>query len=135
MSRLREPRNITKALVRIGERHGRSVVIKDCQPNPWLIRVLIGRPALRREARIYEQLVSGELSDEKRDRYFDEIHRLFDKRHQTLDPETDARLSLTNSIGYCPHGACIPGWKAVFFNPRTDDQVIDRLVESIENLM
>ena len=92
-------------------------------------------PKGRAPESIYRQLVAGELSDEKRTRYFDEIHRLFDKRQKTLDPAVDARLSLTNSIGYCPHGVGIPAWKAVFFNPRTDDAVIDNVIASIENLM
>lgn len=92
-------------------------------------------PKGRDAGQIYDQLVAGELPEDKRDRYFDEAHRLFDKRRQALDPAVDARLSFTNSIGYCPHGVAVPAWKAVFFNPRTDDGVIDRLIESIENLM
>ena len=62
------------------------------------------------------------------------MRRLFDKREKNLDPTLDARLSFTTSIGYRPHGLDLPAWKAVFFNPRTDDAVIDRIITSIEDV-
>ena len=92
-------------------------------------------PKGRDANQIYDQVVSGGLAEDKRGRFFDEIHRLFDKRNQTLDPTVDARLSFTGSIGFCPNGVELPAWKAVFFNPRTDESVIDRVIASIENLM
>ena len=58
-----------------------------------------------------------------------------DKRQAMMNPVVDARLSFTTSIGYCPHGIRLPAWKAVFFNPKTDDAVIDQLIRSIEDLM
>ncbi len=64
-----------------------------------------------------------------------EVRRLFEKREATLDPARDAKLSFTTSIGYSPHGQTLPAWKAVFFNPRTDEAVIDQIVRSIDDLM
>lgn len=52
----RAPRNITKALVRFEEHDGKAVVIKDYSSRPWLVRLLYGRPTLRREARAYQRL-------------------------------------------------------------------------------
>jgi hypothetical protein len=34
-----------------------------------------------------------------------------------------------------PHVLDLPTWKAVFFNPKTDAAVIDRLVYSIEEMI
>ena len=59
---------------------------------------------------------------------------LFDKRSKMMDPKMDARLGFTTSFGYCPHGIDIPAWKAVFFNPKTTEAMVDRIVESIEEL-
>jgi len=92
-------------------------------------------PRGRDAKEIFQQLKDGALSDELQTRYFDEIKRLFQKRDDALDPAQDARLSFTTSVGYCPHGISIPAWKAVFFNPKTDDEVIDRLVSSITDLV
>ena len=83
---------------------------------------------------IFADFEAGKLSDEDRERYFHEISRLFDKRKATLDPSIDARLSFTTSIGYNPNGIPMPAWKAVFFNPKTDDEVIDRVIASIEDV-
>jgi len=84
---------------------------------------------------IFERVHSGDLPPESRERYFAEIKRLFDKREATLDPESDARLSYTTSMGYCPHGVPLPAWKAVFMNPKTDDEVIRQILRSIEELV
>lgn len=84
---------------------------------------------------IFQQLEDGELSEELQTQYFEEIRRLYQKRDGSLDPAQDARLSFTTSVGYCPHGVALPAWKAVFFNPKTDDEVIDRLVSSIKDLV
>jgi L-2,4-diaminobutyrate decarboxylase len=81
---------------------------------------------------IFERLVAGSLQTDERQRFFAEIRRLYGKRAATLTPTKDARLSFTTNIGYRPHGCEIPAWKAVFFNPRTDEAIIDRLIESIE---
>ena len=83
---------------------------------------------------IHAELEAGTLTSELREQYFEEIRRLYDKRSTSLDPAKDARLSYTTSIGYCPHGISLPAWKAVFFNPKTDLEVIDRVVASIEDI-
>ena len=92
-------------------------------------------PRGRDAKQIFEQVERNELSDEQCHRYFAEVRRLFDKREETLDRSTDARLSFTTSVGYSPHGRPLPGWKAVFFNPRTDDAVIDEIVRGVEDLI
>ncbi len=83
---------------------------------------------------IFAKLCAGELSDEEREQYLYEVRRLFDKREAALDSAVDARLSFTTSTGYCPNGVQIPAWKAVFFNPKTDNEVIDRIIASIEDV-
>lgn len=92
-------------------------------------------PRGRDAKRIFQRIQDGSLTADECRRYFGEIHRLFEKRDVTLDPKRDARLSFTTSMGYKPHGIGLPAWKAVFYNPKTDMQVIDRLIESIEELM
>ena len=84
---------------------------------------------------IFAKLEAGELPPEDIQRYTAEVRRLFNKREYSLDPAVDARLSFTTDIGYRPHGHLIPGWKAVFFHPQTDEAVIDRLVWSIEEMI
>ncbi|MCZ2343498.1 MAG: hypothetical protein LC104_17145 [Bacteroidales bacterium] len=91
-------------------------------------------PKGRNAREIFERLVNGELPPEDAHRYFAEVRRLFDKREKTMDSTRDARLSFTTNVGYRPLGFDIPAWKAVFFNPKTDEAVIDRLVYSIEEL-
>ena len=92
-------------------------------------------PRGRNAEEIYDLAVSGRLSEEKSTRYFDEIKKMFDRRAADMDPKVDAMLSYTTSIGYCPGGLKLPAWKAVFFNPATDDAVIDQIVKSISELM
>ena len=92
-------------------------------------------PRGRNAKQIFNDLEAGKLSPDEAHRYFAEVRRLFTKRERTMDPALDARLSLTTSVGYRPHDYDLPGWKAVFFNPKTDESVIDRLVESIEELV
>ena len=84
---------------------------------------------------IFRRAVSGELPPEKYAHYAAEIRHLFDKRAKTMDPAVDARLSFTTSIGYCPGGLELPAWKAVFFNPKTDEAIVDQLIYSIEELL
>ena len=84
---------------------------------------------------IFDRIEAGEVPPEEAQRYFAEVRRLFDKRDKALDPVKDARLSLTTSVGYSPHGYNLPAWKAVFFNPKTDEAIIDRLVYSIEEMI
>ena len=91
-------------------------------------------PRGRNAEEAFTRLEQNALSAEERERYFYEIRRMFDKRVAAVDPTLDARLSFTRSMGYNPHGIHVPAWKAVFFNPKTDDGVIDRLVASIEDL-
>ena len=78
--------------------------------------------------------MAGTLPEEERLRYWAEIRHLFDKRAEDLNRAVDARLSFTTSIGFSPHGHSIPAWKAIFFNPRTDKEVVERIGMSIENL-
>lgn len=91
-------------------------------------------PRGRNAGEIFQQLENDQLNQEERERCFYEIRRLFDKREAAMDPIKDARLSFTRSMGYNPNGYQLPAWKAVFFNPKTDDEVIDRLVASIEDV-
>ncbi len=91
-------------------------------------------PKGRNAAEIFDRLERGELPPEEMQRYFGEVKRLFGKRNYSLDPTVDARLSFTTNFGYRPHGIEIPAWKAVFFNPKTDEAVLDQLVESLETL-
>lgn len=92
-------------------------------------------PKGRNAEKIFAQLEAGELPPEEAHRYFGEVRRQFEKREKNLDPRRDARLSLTTSVGYRPHGYNIPAWKAVFFNPKTDELVIDRLIQGIEEVL
>ena len=86
-----------------------------------------------RDARaIFAALEAGTLSAEDAARTFAEVRRLFGKRERAMDPATDARLSLTTSVGYRPHGHDLPAWKAVFFNPKTDEKIVERLLASLE---
>ncbi len=89
-----------------------------------------------RDAReIYNRLVRGELDEKSCARYFEEIRRLFLKRRNIAsDNRRDASLSFTTSTGYEPNGIPLPAWKAVFFNPKTDKQVIDDLISSLEEI-
>lgn len=92
-------------------------------------------PKGRDAKEIFARAEAGQLPAGKFDRYAAEIRRLFEKREKTLDPALDARLSFTTSIGYRPGGLDLPAWKAVFFHPKTDDAVIDRLIDGIEELL
>ena len=91
-------------------------------------------PKGREANEIFAQAASGELSPDKLAHYSSEIRRLFEKREKAMDPAVDARLSYTTSIGHQLNGWPVPAWKAVFFNPKTDESVIDRLIYSIEEL-
>ncbi|MEN6428732.1 MAG: pyridoxal-dependent decarboxylase [Phycisphaerales bacterium] len=82
---------------------------------------------------IYKQLLGGDLHAEEAERHFGEVRRLFDHRSRSLT-RNDARLSYTTDIGFQPHGIVIPAWKAVFFNPKTDETDIDAIVRGIEDL-
>ncbi len=91
-------------------------------------------PKGRDAKNIYDEIEKGKASKKDRERYFSEIKHLFEKRTETLDHKKDALLSFTTSIGYSPHGIDIPSWKAVFFNPKTDREVVEQIIVSIENL-
>ncbi|MEQ1829839.1 MAG: pyridoxal-dependent decarboxylase, partial [Pirellula sp.] len=91
-------------------------------------------PKGRNAEDIYQRLVSNELTPEQLARYLPEVRRLFDKRLKMMDPALDARLGFTTSYGYCPNGIDIPAWKAVFFNPKTTEEMVDRIAYSIEEL-
>jgi glutamate/tyrosine decarboxylase-like PLP-dependent enzyme len=83
---------------------------------------------------IFDRLEKGDLKSEDYGRYFREIKHLYDKRKLTMNPQKDACLSFTSSMGYTPQNITVPGWKAVLFNPKTDRRVIDDLVKSIKEL-
>ena len=92
-------------------------------------------PPGRNAKEIYQQVLDGTLPADKYAQFAEEIHRLFEKREKAMDPAIDARISFTTNIGYRPHGFALPAWKAVLFNPKTDESVLDRLVSSIEELL
>lgn len=115
------------------ERLENCKVLNFDTPGPSVVFWVL--PRGRDAKRIYEQVVAGTLPVESRQRFFSEIRRLFEKRQQAIDPKVDARLSFTSSMGYLPEGIPLPAWKAVFFHPRTDEQVIDRIVSGIEDLV
>lgn len=56
VSRINEPRNRTKACVRVEQRHGRSCVVKDYSRLHPLLRRLYGRVVIWREMRAYARL-------------------------------------------------------------------------------
>lgn len=91
-------------------------------------------PKGRNAEQIYSKLINNELTEKEYVRYFGEIQRLFEKRKNTMDPAVDANLSFTTSMGYNPGGISIPAWKAVFFNPKTDENVVKQIIKSIEEL-
>jgi glutamate/tyrosine decarboxylase-like PLP-dependent enzyme len=102
-------------------------------PGPAVVWWVL--PHGRNAKEIYQRIETGALRAEDCRRYFSEIQRLFEQREATLDLQQDARLTFTTSMGYKPHGIPLPAWKAVFYNPKTDLAVIDRLIRSIEELM
>lgn len=91
-------------------------------------------PKGRNAEEIFQRIMAGNLADAEYTRFAAEIRRLFEQREKAVDPALDARLGYTTSIGFRPHGVKLPAWKAVIFNPKTDDAVIDRLISSIEEL-
>ena len=91
-------------------------------------------PKGRSAKKIYNDIFRGKLTGDESGKYFQEIKHLFYKRMAAINPEIDARLSFTMSMGYFPNGIQIPAWKSVFFNPRTDVKVIDQIIRSIEEL-
>lgn len=96
--------------------------------NWWVL------PKGRNADDIYQRLVRNELTSEQLARYLPEVRQLFDKRIKMMDPAVDARLGFTTSFGYCPNGIDIPAWKAVFFNPKTNEDIVDRIAYSIAEL-
>jgi glutamate/tyrosine decarboxylase-like PLP-dependent enzyme len=101
-------------------------------PGPSVVWWVL--PRGRDAKAILERLFRNELSESERTQYQQEVRRLYKKREAMLDPARDPRLSFTRSIGFHPHGIALPAWKAVFFNPRTDDAIIDRILASIEDV-
>ncbi len=91
-------------------------------------------PKGRNAEEIYNRLINNELTEKEYSRYFAEIHRLFEKRKNSANPSIDANLSFTTSMGYNPKGISIPAWKGVFFNPKTDENVVRQIIRSIEEL-
>lgn len=101
-----------------------------CGPsvNWWVL------PRGRNAQEVYDQLVAGKLNSQQLERYFGEIRRLFEKREKMMDRLLDAKLGFTTNYGYNPHSIELPAWKAVFFNPQTTDEIVDRIIYSIEEL-
>ncbi len=91
-------------------------------------------PKGRNAGQIYNRLINNELTEKEYSRYFAEIQHLFEKRKHSTDPAIDAMLSFTTSMGYNPGGIPVPAWKGVFFNPKTDENVIEQIIKSIEEL-
>ncbi|MEM7560271.1 MAG: hypothetical protein AAF394_14220, partial [Planctomycetota bacterium] len=89
-------------------------------------------PKGRDANKIYQQLIDGELPESEREQYFGEVVRTQQKREKMMDPQVDARLGFTTNFGFKPNGIEIPAWKAVFFNPATDEDVVDRILWSLE---
>ncbi len=96
--------------------------------NWWVL------PKGRNAEEIYDNMVSGKLTPQQCERYFGEVRRLYEKREKMMDRTLDARLGFTTNYGFRPHGLEIPAWKAVFFHPQTSDEIVDRIVYSIEEL-
>jgi L-2,4-diaminobutyrate decarboxylase len=96
--------------------------------NWWVL------PKGRNAREIFERLQAGELSVEQSQRFFGEVRSLYERREKMADSKQDAKLGFTTNYGYNPHGYDIPAWKAVFFNPATTDEVVDRILYSIEEL-
>ncbi len=96
--------------------------------NWWVL------PKGRNASEIYDALLAGKLSESQIQRYAGEIKRMFDKREKILNPAIDARLGFTTNFGFKPGGVEIPAWKAVIFNPQTTDEIIDRIIDSIEEI-
>jgi len=92
-------------------------------------------PKGRDAKEIHRRLLAGELPAEKFSQFAGEIRRLYERRERAMEPRLDARLSFTTSIGHMAHGMAIPAWKAVIFNPRTDEAVLERVVQGIEDLV
>jgi hypothetical protein len=109
------------------------LVLNQEAPGPSVVWWVL--PKGRNATSIYRALCEGRLSPEETQRTFTEVRRLYEKRERSLDPQRDARLSFTTDFGYHVQGHSLPGWKAVFFNPQTDETIIDRLIYSIEELL
>ncbi len=108
-----------------------KVLNADCMGpsvNWWVL------PKGRNAGEIYDRLISLELTQNEFVRYFNEIQRLFEKRKTGMVTGIDAHLSFTTSMGFNPGGISIPAWKAVFFNPKTDEKIVNQIVRSIEEL-
>lgn len=110
----------------------RCVVLNPDAPGPNVVFWVTARH--RDAAETFRRLDRGELSAADAAECFGEIRRLFEWRDRHRDPARDARLGFTTDYGFRPGGCQVPAWKAVFFHPRTDEAVIDRLVESISAL-
>ena len=96
--------------------------------NWWVL------PKGRNADQIFEQLIAGKLPDDDREKFFQEIQQLKKKREKMMEPKLDARLGYTTNYGFKPDGIAIPAWKAVLFNPATSDEIIDRVLYSIEEM-
>jgi L-2,4-diaminobutyrate decarboxylase len=108
------------------------IVLNAETPGPSVVWWVL--PKGRNAKEIFAKLEAGTLSQEEANRYLGEVRRLYNKRERTLDPAIDARLSFTTAFGYRLQGVDVPAWKAVFFNPKTMEATIDRLLETIEEV-
>ena len=96
--------------------------------NWWVL------PKGRNANEIFDKMISGQLPADEQQKYFHEIQRLKEKREKMIDPAIDARLGYTTDYGYRPNELLIPAWKAVIFNPATNEEIIDRVRYSIEEM-
>ncbi len=107
-------------------------VLNEHTPGPSVLWWVL--PQGRNAKDVYQRMIRGELSPGEVERYLFEVHRMYEKREASIKPAVDARLSFTQSTGFKPHGISIPAWKAVFFNPKSNEDVIAKVVESIERI-
>lgn len=115
------------------ERLDNCIVLNSGTTGPSVVWWVL--PKGRNAREIFDEVVSGRMSPEHFARYAAEIRHVFDQREKSIDPAVDARISFTTSIGYAPHDIALPAWKAVLFNPKTDESVIDRLVYCIKEML
>lgn len=91
-------------------------------------------PKGRNASRLFRRLCRGELPDGEYREYCRELRKLYDQRAEAVRGKQEPQISFTTNTGYCPGGRPIPAWKAVFFNPKTDQGVIEQLIQSIKDL-
>ncbi len=115
----------------LGKIENIMVLNKDCLGPQVLWWVL---PKGRNATEIYHGILSGSITEDSAKVYFDEIRGMYNKRAESMNA-SEPSLSFTESIGFCPNNLKIPAWKASFFNPASDETIIDRIIKSINALL